>query len=118
MTPSADIFAVSLATAGAAGARGALHPVRQRKLRRWDRGFCFHYVTARKTHDLVNASEAAWEGPIDQARDFKILPPPCHSADPAKVAQSDFCSQSLRTTQIEPMETVDATDLCGRICRD
>lgn len=81
-----------------------------------DGGFRFHYVTAREMYNLARAAEAGWAGPIDQARDFEILPP-SHAAEPAKTAPAEFRSQSLTPSQIEPMEIVEATGLCGRACR-
>jgi hypothetical protein len=42
---------------------------------RADADFHFHYVTAREMYNLVRAAEAGWEGGVDAARDFEVLPP-------------------------------------------
>jgi hypothetical protein len=36
--------------------------------------FRYHYVTAREMFNLVKAAEAGWEGSVDEARDFELLP--------------------------------------------
>jgi hypothetical protein len=39
-----------------------------------DSSFHFHYVTARETYNLVRAAEAGWNGEVETARDFELLP--------------------------------------------
>ena len=68
-----------------------------------DRGFRFHYVTAREMYNVVKAAQAGWVGPINQARDFEILPPPVPAEQAAKIALLEYHSRSLRTPQSEPM---------------
>lgn len=40
-----------------------------------DRGFHFHYVTAREMYNLAKAAESGWRGSVDAARDFELLSP-------------------------------------------
>ena len=47
-----------------------------------DDQFRFHYVTAREMYNLVRAAEARWEGSVDDARDFELVP----AAQPASQA--------------------------------
>ena len=39
-----------------------------------DPSFHFHYVTAREMYNLARAAEAGWEGTVDEARDFSLVP--------------------------------------------
>jgi hypothetical protein len=39
-----------------------------------DPSFHVHYVTARETYNLARAAEAGWDGTVDAARDFELLP--------------------------------------------
>lgn len=53
-----------------------------------DPNFRFHYVTAREMYNLAIAAAAGWTGPVDAARDFRLLPveaarPPQPHATPA-----------------------------------
>jgi hypothetical protein len=77
-----DWFFVKLHTHGATEANqpmmlGApmigLHEILARRADR-DRNFHFHYVTAREMYNLVRAAEHHWQGSIDQARDFELVP--------------------------------------------
>lgn len=47
-----------------------------------NRNFRFHYVTAREMYNLVLAAEAGWEGSVEDARDFRLLP-----SRPADIAE-------------------------------
>src|SRR5205085_7506494 len=37
------------------------------------RGFHFHYVTAREMYNLAKAAEAGWTGNVAEARDFHLV---------------------------------------------
>ncbi len=39
-----------------------------------DSAFRYHYVTAREMYNLAKAAEAGWEGEVDEARDFALVP--------------------------------------------
>jgi hypothetical protein len=36
--------------------------------------FHYHYVTAREMYNLAKAAEAGWQGSVDDARDFELVP--------------------------------------------
>jgi hypothetical protein len=39
-----------------------------------DPQFHYHYVTAREMYNLARAAEAGWQGSVDGARDFELVP--------------------------------------------
>jgi len=49
------------------------HRALARKAER-DPSFRYHYVTAREMYNLAIAAAAGWIGPVDAARDFRLLP--------------------------------------------
>lgn len=81
-----------------------------------NRGFRYHYVTAREMYNLVKAAEAGCTGPIAEARDFQIAPP-SHQEDMEQAVRPNLSAQSLRTSQIKPMVRPGATDLSCRVRR-
>ena len=52
--------------------------------------FHFHYVTAREMVNLAKAAEAGWQGSVDDARDFELVP--WHGRSRPPVAQLSPCS--------------------------
>jgi hypothetical protein len=43
------------------------------RLARENPDFHYHYVTAREMYNLARAAESAWEGPVEEARDFELV---------------------------------------------
>jgi hypothetical protein len=41
---------------------------------REDARFHVHYVTAREMYNLARAAEAGWDGTVEGARDFELMP--------------------------------------------
>ena len=57
-----------------------------------DHNFHFHYVTAREMYNLVRAAETGWNGTVDQARDFELIP--AMIPDPPRMALRSNESES------------------------
>ncbi|WZP01130.1 hypothetical protein EP7_005507 (plasmid) [Isosphaeraceae bacterium EP7] len=57
-----------------------------------DAQFQFHYVTAREMFNLAQAAEQGWTGPVDQARDYRMI------WDGASTSPADLASVSAEPT--------------------